>query len=806
MFFTFPLLILTVSTLLVYFTYKNETSKKIDDMTTDLLRANEEKTNIEVKYNKILNDMKKLEDLKKGKNLDEMQLLFTKVNMLDDKLTFFNTSFKNKLDVITSLLERNIAQAESLLKTPRVDLDEQNVDEFEKFEENTNNTDLDNDFVAEENANEDVNTLETQTKNSFESAEENNSIEENAATEKDNIVKEDNIIEEKPAINESSIIEKEPVVEENSVVEEEPITKEEPVVEEQSSVKTDIDNMVAEENLPANDIPESNNEIFEDNNIIENSSGTVAKNNSETIANYNGLDNNSTNAENNLNDTSLELNSNVSNLADSGVSETNNSSLQLNNTPAAKENTLNNNVSVEETNIVNTQQTEPIDRPVEFVDNKSVESANDKSVESIDNKQVSTDVPVMPDLNIVDNSIIDNKISTTTNVEDLGADKDLDLNKSIDFDDVATLENDSLLNDLSAPTLDNNDPSGNVSIDNSIKSSVETPVETHAADLNIGINDISNKTESVDLNVQNVLDNQTTLEEHNFVNEKHVENNDIAKTVVDNDIPKAVDSALPATDLSGKQSTLKGQIDVANIMYQKQEQINADVAKNTVDMTKNTIVKEQPNVNNTVANATKTVNTITNNIEDQVQPFDNSAQYDIDVLNTDFNNNDLVNNTAEQEEIKNDLQTDIMSDAELNSALKELDDINFELSEENEVANNNIAQPSVQNKNAQVANSGLNDLERDLDVDELHNISESVNMQNDIEKHEKDVNNNLEPAMDGSIDNDELDSNDEDFFSSLFPDDNADAEQHVNNDSGFDIKASIEKLKAQLDDNKDENK
>ena len=802
MFFTFPLLILTVSTLLVYFTYKNETSKKIDDMTTDLLRANEEKTNIEVKYNKILNDMKKLEDLKKGKNLDEMQLLFTKVNMLDDKLTFFNTSFKNKLDVITSLLERNIAQAESLLKTPRVDLDEQNIDEFEKFEEDTDNTDLDNDFVAEEDANEDANTLETQTQNSLENAEEDYSI------------------EEKSAINESPIIEKEPVVEDNSVaednsvIEEEPIAKEEPVVEEQSSVKTDIDNMVAEENLPANDIPESNDEIFEDNNIIENNSGTVAKNNSETIANYNGLDNNLTNAKNNLNDASLELDNNVSNSADSSISETNNNDLQLNNTLTAKEDVLNNNIKVEEINIADIQQTEPADKPVEFVDSKSVESVNDKPVESIhdepveimNNKQESTDVPVMPDLNIVDNSAIDNKISTTADVENLDVDKDLDLNKPIDFDGVANPENDSLLNDLSVPTLDNNDSSSSINMDNSVKSPVETPIEDSVADLNIGINDISNKTEAVDLNVQNVLDNQTTLEEHNVVNENHVESNNIAKTVVDNNISKSVDSALPATDLSDKQSTLKGQIDVANIMYQKQEQINADVAKNTVDMTKNTIVKEQPSINNTVVNTAKTVNTITNNIEDQVQPFDNSAQYDIDVLNTDFNNNDLVNNTAEQEEIKNDLQTDIMSDAELNSALKELDDINFELSEENEVVDNNIAQPSVQNKNAQVANSGLNDLERDLDVDELHNISESVNMQNDIEKHEKDVNNNLEPAMDGSIDNDELDSNDEDFFSSLFPDDAADTEQHVNNDSGFDIKASIEKLKAQLDDNKDENK
>lgn len=212
-------------------------------------------------------------------------------------------------------------------------------------------------------------------------------------------------------------------------------------------------------------------------------------------------------------------------------------------------------------------------------------------------------------------------------------------------------------------------------------------------------------------------------------------------------------------------------------------------------------------VDNTSTNATL------NNIDDQIQPFDSSASYDIDVLNTDFNSdNDLVNNGDAQDDTKNDVQTDIMSDDELNSALKELDDINLELSEEagavdNTIKNNPTLPPKEQNNTIAATTTAANnaaDLEDDLGIEGLDTVSKAVNMQNDIEKYEKDVKNNLEPAMDGSIDNNNFDSISEDFLNSTLPEDTAG--QQVNTDSGFDIKESIEKLKAQLDDNKDENK
>ena len=65
----------------------------------------EEKLDIQSRYNTLVSDVKKEEEFAKSKKIDEIQLLFTKVNMLDDKLTYFNTAFKNKLDEIISLLD-----------------------------------------------------------------------------------------------------------------------------------------------------------------------------------------------------------------------------------------------------------------------------------------------------------------------------------------------------------------------------------------------------------------------------------------------------------------------------------------------------------------------------------------------------------------------------------------------------------------------------------------------------------------------------------------------------------------------------
>ena len=101
----FPSLIFAIIILLIYFTYKTETEAKLDDLKMELLGESENKTSFEAKYTQALSELTRYEDLKKGKELDEIQLLFAKVNMLDDKITFLNSSFKNKLDTIISMVE-----------------------------------------------------------------------------------------------------------------------------------------------------------------------------------------------------------------------------------------------------------------------------------------------------------------------------------------------------------------------------------------------------------------------------------------------------------------------------------------------------------------------------------------------------------------------------------------------------------------------------------------------------------------------------------------------------------------------------
>ncbi len=710
MFFTFPLLILTVSTLLVYFMYKNKADKKIEDMTTDLLRVNEEKTSIEVKYNKLLSDMKKQDDLKRSKNLDEMQLLFTKVNMLDDKLTFFNTSFKNKLDVITSLLEHNVAQAESLLKMPRADLDEQNADAFEEFEENIANKAPVNSSIAEDTVNEDIKNAASQ-----------DSLDLNNADGDIDLNEDSNYA----AIHEDAV---------------------------QNNQMETMDNAASNDN-------------------IHNDSSALADDNAEDI--------------------SLSLNpSGNGNVAyDVSVPNADTNIQQDNSQPNVDFNVgndlqLDNNISTDG----------------EIASN-SGDDVGDFNIENFQEFETETDKPLNSDISNTVNNVETNEPINHQNVENIETSKTLDsnLNGSVDLSGVSSSADDFILDDLTIPELDV--PNDNLGIDN--RAPDIAPVENNNIAANSGVNDISNRTESADSVVQNVLEEPESLEKYDGIDETVIEDKDL------NIVPEPANSAPSISDLNSEQSTLKNQVEAADTMYKKQEQIDADIANNTVDATKN-VVMEEPKVDvvdNTSTNATL------NNIDDQVQPFDNAASYDIDVLNTDFNSdNDLVNNGDAQDDTKNDVQTDIMSDDELNSALKELDDINLELSEEagavdNTIKNNPTLPPKEQNNTIAATTTAANnaaDLEDDLDIEGLDTVSKAVNMQNDIEKYEEDVKNNLEPAMDGSIDNNNFDSISEDFLNSTLPEDTAG--QQVNTDSGFDIKESIEKLKAQLDDNKDENK
>ena len=140
MIYIFISLIIAILSLLLYFDNKSKSFGIIEELKGNLSLETTQRLNLESKYNKILDDLKKQESLKRSKELDEMQLLFTKVNMLDDKLTFLSTNIKNKMDLVLSLLENNMTKFEETIKTPMVDLVEKNQDDFEKFEEKQNST------------------------------------------------------------------------------------------------------------------------------------------------------------------------------------------------------------------------------------------------------------------------------------------------------------------------------------------------------------------------------------------------------------------------------------------------------------------------------------------------------------------------------------------------------------------------------------------------------------------------------------------------------------------------------------------
>ena len=113
MIFSFISLAIALIALILYFGERSKFLNKTDELTADIQKEMEEKLDIQSRYNTLVNDIKKEEEFTKSKKIDEIQLLFTKVNMLDDKLTYFNTAFKNKLDEIISLLSGNESNFDS---------------------------------------------------------------------------------------------------------------------------------------------------------------------------------------------------------------------------------------------------------------------------------------------------------------------------------------------------------------------------------------------------------------------------------------------------------------------------------------------------------------------------------------------------------------------------------------------------------------------------------------------------------------------------------------------------------------------
>lgn len=141
MLIAFPSLIFAIITLLIYFTYKSKMQAKLDDLEMELSGESENRMSFEAKYNQSISELKRYEELKKGKELDEMQLLFAKVNMLDDKITFLNSSFKNKLDTIISIVEfiKTINEDnKSLIKNTIVENNENEADIKENIDNSFN--------------------------------------------------------------------------------------------------------------------------------------------------------------------------------------------------------------------------------------------------------------------------------------------------------------------------------------------------------------------------------------------------------------------------------------------------------------------------------------------------------------------------------------------------------------------------------------------------------------------------------------------------------------------------------------------
>lgn len=162
------MLIITLIVLLVYLNYKSKASSKIEDLTNDLSREMDERALLEGKYNKLITDLKNKEDLKRGKDLDEMQLLFTKVNMLDDKLTFFSSTFKSKLDEVVELLENRKENKASFTS------EDEDYDDLEDLEDNEeSNDDTEEDYEDTESSSDEEDVLEEDIENDEEDEDEN---------------------------------------------------------------------------------------------------------------------------------------------------------------------------------------------------------------------------------------------------------------------------------------------------------------------------------------------------------------------------------------------------------------------------------------------------------------------------------------------------------------------------------------------------------------------------------------------------------------------------------------------------------
>ena len=186
MIFSFISLAIALIALILYFGERSKFLNKTDELTADIQKEMEEKLDIQSRYNTLVNDIKKEEEFTKSKKVDEIQLLFTKVNMLDDKLTYFNTAFKNKLDEIISLLSGNESdfdgtesEIENFIPEEKVKITNTQDNEENKEEIKDSNVIEENEAEIEEdnNKNEEIEEDNEETEIENEEYEENEEIE-----------------------------------------------------------------------------------------------------------------------------------------------------------------------------------------------------------------------------------------------------------------------------------------------------------------------------------------------------------------------------------------------------------------------------------------------------------------------------------------------------------------------------------------------------------------------------------------------------------------------------------------------------
>ena len=391
---------------------------KLENLRAELSRADDERNSFEIKYNKAIMDLKKFEDTKNREDLDELKLLFTKINIVDDKITFLTEDFKEKLNDIEHIISLTLTNSSNTKSIAS---------------ESTINSDIINDNMEKEEIVEDV-ALKT-----------NNDIDDNLGEDNlsNNDTDDDNSAEVLDNIENWVKIEEDEEMEENN--------------EENNEEKIDFSYIKTEESEndlsdedAANDImedvsdlkddnvdfDESNDEIINNENI-KGKDFTIFNDESEELENIDDITLDEENNEDNEDNSDYEEGNDV----DSGI-ETTEESIEIEENVDTEENMedfLNSDTTIDD-NSVSANIEDKIQR---FDEDNSVEVAsmasdNDITEDELDN-QIKRQLKNLQDDTMEDNDdtslIIDkeesNIVATNSTDNEESADVDFDIQESI---------------------------------------------------------------------------------------------------------------------------------------------------------------------------------------------------------------------------------------------------------------------------------------------------------------------------------------------------------------------------------------